>query len=388
MTQNAGDAGSRQALAGLKVTLRLGFLAFMSHLGFFGFCLALAIFSPLTKLQDAILGILGALCILSLIVVGPVAAYRLSRASGSGVAMGIVYAALMLLPLANFIFLWALRGAGRLKLAELQGTQVILRQAVERSHAPSLTECVAEAVTRPEPRATYGRFALGTLIALGICVALTTILLLISFFNDEEGYRILARFFAGFMGLLTLATLIKIALEAFSGSPRNRETPEQAVACYIAMIQQQRWPEAMSCLSWIVTDGRDVLRPAIPEVDLAPAAFSLRSPADLGNYWRDFITGQALRGARRMACEILGVEKTSESSALVRVRFSLELNLATAAIGSEAWKRASVARLLASVPGAGDSAPVPVGNILMFPWPVYRTQGRWYLLQVGFPPSP
>jgi hypothetical protein len=250
----------------------------------------------------------------------------------------------------------------------------------------SLDELVSAAAARHEALARHGRFATSTLVALWICGGLTLAMPVVFVASRDESYQFLAAFLCPIAGILTLAVLIKIAIEAFSGSPRHRDTPQKAVECYISMVKQQRWPEALSCLSWLARNGQKVIRPAIPEIDLAQAAFCIQRPADLKSYWADLGGGQKLRGSRNMNCQVLGVESATESSALVRVRLSIVLDLATADIGGSAWKSASVTdTLLASAPFTPALGFNWVGNGVGYSWPVYRRGGQWFLLQVGLP---
>jgi hypothetical protein len=255
-----------------------------------------------------------------------------------------------------------------------------------KSPNPNLSELVSQAGVKPEASAQHGRFATSTLVALGICGGSTVAMPVLFVVLRDESYKFLAAFLWPIAGILTLAVLIKIAIEAFSGSPRHRDTPQKAVECYISMVKQQRWPEALSCLSWLARNGQNVIRPAIPEIDLARAAFRIQRPADLKSYWADLGGGQKLRGSRNMNCQVLGVEFATESSALVRVRISVMLDLATAALGGSAWKSASATdTLLASAPFVPALGCNWVGNGASYSWPVYRRDGQWYLLQVGLP---
>ena len=249
-----------------------------------------------------------------------------------------------------------------------------------------LSELASEAGTKPEAVARHGRFATSTLVALGICGGLTLAALVVLLVSSDDSYRLLAFLLGPVAGLVTVAVLIKIAIEAFSGSPKHRVTPQQAVKCYIDMVKQQRWPEAVSCLSWVARNGSKVIRPAIPEIDLVQATFCIQRPADLKSYWADLDGGQKLRGSRKMRCKVLGVESATDSTALVRVRLTVALDLATAKIGGSAWKSAPVVdTLLASAPFAPALGFNWVGNGVSFSWPVYRRDGQWYLLQVGLP---
>ena len=371
--------------AELTTGIWLGFWGLTLFVASFVFNLALAIYDPPAGVGRRIMGTSCMLLFIVMLVVSVLGAYRLSRALGHGVAMRIAYCALMLLPIGNFIFLWTLRERGLQRKAELPAATDQKPRAAERP-ASSLNELVAEAASQREAPARYGRFARGTLVTLVISGGLSGGLLAIAFLASDELYRFSAGILAIIPCVVTLAALIKTALEAFSVSPQGRTTPERAVEAYVGMVKQQRWPEAMSCLSWAAARGKAVIRAAIPEVDLAPATFSIRQPSDLAAYWEPLSGGRKLSGARSMSCQVLGVDHATATSAMVRVRFSVDLDLATAEIGGEAWKNAPP-EIKAAMFSSGRNAVLGIHRVekeICFAWPVYRSNGQWYLLQVGF----
>jgi hypothetical protein len=359
------------------------------RLGFWGLALCAAWFALnllMLGLDGAGVGMarpVAALILLSLVLtltVCVVAAYRLARALGHPVVVRAIYGVLMLLPFANFMLLWNLRDRGLQRAAEGGGGEANPNQAGAEP-APSLGELVADARILPEAPATWGRFARSTLLTLGLSGGLGAALLAVFWFSDDEFSHLLSGFLGVVNGAVVLAALIKTATEACAAPPPDRSTPERAVESYMNLVNQRRWPEAMSCLSSSVAHGATVLRPAIPDLDLAPAAYRIRAPEDLCAYWSGLDAGPRRGGARSMNCQVLGVDYATRSSALVRVRFSLELDLANAEIGGDAWKRAP----RAVVRAAAGLDRARVGREVCFPWPAYRRHGRWCLLQVGLP---
>jgi hypothetical protein len=156
------------------------------------------------------------------------------------------------------------------------------------------------------------------------------------------------------------------------------------------MVNQQRWLEAMSCLSWITGHGQVVIRPAVPEMGLAPAAFCIRQPGDLGAYWYDQGNECESGENRGLRGQILGVDYATETSAMVRVELSANLNRAGAGAGGETRAGASAATArLAGYTSAMAPDRAHLERKVCFGWPVYQWAGQWYLLQIGFPaPKP
>jgi len=364
----------------LKISIRLGFWGLTLIVACFVINIVWMALDPLGGWAGTLMVTLFGLVFVLMLVVSILAAYRLSRAHGDNLAVRIVYCALMLLPIGNFIFLWGLRDRGIEKQAELAYLEFKEELPASGRPDPSLGELVATALSKPESKATYGRFARSTLLTLGISGALGAWMLAVFLISPDEYYHLLSGLLGAITGAVVLAALIKVAAEAFSASPQDRTTPERAVESYMNMVSQERWPEAMSCLSWIACRGEAVVRPAIPDIDLSAAVFRIRQSNDLGGYWRDLGRGRKLSGARSMSCEVLGVDYSTKSSATVRVKFSMGLDLATAEIGGEVWKR-SPAAVVQAAEGLGLASS---DKEVCFPWPVYFRNSRWHLLQVGF----
>jgi hypothetical protein len=372
-------------IAELRTSVRLGFWGLTLIVALSVLNIAWMALDPLGGWAATLMATLFGLLFVLMLVVSILAAYRLSRAHGDNLAVRLVYCVLMLLPIGNFIFLWGLKDRGNETRHELHLKELVQQSLVVGRPAPFLSELIAEAESKPEAKASFGRFARNTLLALGISSALSIGLLAVAFWASDEFDRVRAGILAIIPCVVAVAALIKTVSEALSTSPQNRSTPERAVEAYVSMVKQQRWPEAMSCLSWITGHGKDTVRPAIPELDLKPAAFCIRQPGDLGAYWSDLGGGRKLSGARSMSCKILGVDHTTETSATVRVRLSIDLDFATAELGGSAMKRAPAATLVFASNEALALGIVRVEKAVCFPWPAYQRNGQWYLLQVGFP---
>jgi len=156
----------------------------------------------------------------------------------------------------QFHFLWGLKDRGNETRHELHLKELVQQSLVVGRPAPFLSELIAEAESKPEAKASFGRFARNTLLALGISSALSIGLLAVAFWASDEFDRVRAGILAIIPCVVAVAALIKTVSEALSTSPQNRSTPERAVEAYVSMVKQQRWPEAMSCLSWITGHAR------------------------------------------------------------------------------------------------------------------------------------
>jgi len=386
MNESSESFATSSRIAELGISIRLGFWGLTLIVASFALNIVWMALDPLRGWAGTLVAALFVLIFALMLVVSILAAYRLSRANGDNLPVRIVYCALMLLPIGNFILLWGLKDRGNEKRHELHLKELIQKSLVVGRPAPSLSELVAEAKSKPEARSSFGRFARGTLLTLGISSVLSIGLLAIAFGAGEESDRVRAGILAIIPCVVAVAASIKTASEAFSASPQDRSSPERAVEAYISMVKQERWPEAMSCLSWIAGHGKDTVRPAIPELDLGPAAFCIRTPADLGAYWNELGGGRKLSKSRRMTCQVLGVDHPTDTSAMVRIKLSVNLDLATAELGGQALKKApATARLFASIPQVMAFGSARAQSDLCFLWPVYKQNGQWYLLQVGLP---
>jgi hypothetical protein len=246
--------------------------------------------------------------------------------------------------------------------------------AMSQPHTDAIAGLVELAGSREESGAIPGRFARSTIITLVITSLIAGGLWLAGTFEEEDGLMRLEYFFAAFAGLLVLAALIKLGAEALTISPRTRTTPEKAVSAYLQLIEQRRWKAALSCLSWVAKDGQLLFRPAFPAIDLEGKILPISKGSSLRRYWGPLLPGTRLRGERGFHWTVLDSSPVPPQGARVRVRFSLVLNMDTAAIGGAAWKAHRQ---------SSTADPDFNGTELEFRWPVYQRGGQWYLLSAG-----
>jgi hypothetical protein len=230
--------------------------------------------------------------------------------------------------------------------------------------------------SREEDGAAPSKFAASTVVTLIVSSLLAGGLSLAGVFAEDDGLMRLCYFFAAFVGLLVLAALIKLGLEALTVSPRERTTPEKAVSAYLLLIKQQRWKAAWSCLSWVAKQGQPIVRPEFPAIDLGAATVRISKGSSLRRYWAPLLPGTRLRGERGIDWAVLDSNPLLPQVSLVRVRLSLALKMDTAKIGGEAWKTRRQSPTVDSDVG---------GTELEVHWPVYERGGQWYLLSAGLP---
>jgi len=235
----------------------------------------------------------------------------------------------------------------------------------------SILALAAEAAKRPEDPNAPGKFALSTLVTLAVgAVGLLVCLILVRVGLGPNTF--LAGLGAAVMGVVTVAGLLKVLYEAVQTSPRDRTTPEKAIKAYFGSLKQLRWDAAASCLSWAAKRGTEIVRPAMPDVDLAEARFRISSEKELADYWYDFVGRFKSRGSRSLSCRAASTKQISDDVAYVVVEARVTIDLRTAALGGEARSRRE---FLSSVNAVSCSGR----------WPVYRRDGMWYLLSAGFP---
>ena len=206
---------------------------------------------------------------------------------------------------------------------------------------PEYAELIKTAMTRPEDAKAPGRVAPTTVVALLVGVALIGL-------GTRLGEIRILIFLVG--GVLSVASVVKLLVDALQPPYDERPTPERAVKAYIAGVQRGRWAGAFACLSWVARDRRMKL-PAIAEVDVSAASVAPVDPDALGRYWAPF---QGM--ARALTAEIRDVKAVSETLAIVTVDMKTEI----LRVGGG---RTSVAFCLA--------------------WPLYVREGRWYLIFGG-----
>ncbi|MHC4252241.1 MAG: hypothetical protein ACYS9X_24245 [Planctomycetota bacterium] len=239
-----------------------------------------------------------------------------------------------------------------------------------RARALALAE---KAVSRPEDPTAPGKFMASTIATLAVCVggglvALVVVLLM----EPEAPYRFLVGLGAVVLGLGALAGLLKFVGEAIQTSPRDRTTPEKALKAFLYSLEQLRWPAASACLSWAAKDGDEIGRPAMPDIDLEEARFTISGQGDLATYWNDFVGRFKSRGSRRLRYKVRSAKELSDTVALVPVEVGITLDMNTAALGGEARKRRGFMSGFNSVR-------------VNCRWPVYKREGLWYLLAAGLP---
>lgn len=234
--------------------------------------------------------------------------------------------------------------------------------------------CVQLAETaagRPESDRAPARFSLATratLVVGGVGLGVALLLALVGI----GPYTFLAGLAAAVMGVVTLAALFKLVTEALYTAPGDRPTPEKALKAYLGSIKQQRWGAAAACLSWVAARGDEVLRPAMPDVDLAETRLVISGARDLAAYWGDFVGAMKTRGSRSLGYKVVATETLSATVACVTVDLCVTLDLKTAALGGEALRRRGPLDISSRVSCSGR-------------WPVYRRGDLWYLLAAGIP---
>lgn len=189
--------------------------------------------------------------------------------------------------------------------------------------------------------------------------------------EKESAIRVLSLLGIGVLGIMAVAGFFKLLTELFRVSPRDRTTPEKALKAYLGSVNQQRWKAAFSCLSWAAKDGRDVMRPAMLEVELAEQTFQIRQAGDVREYWSDFVGMLKARGKRSFSYKLSAARRVSESVAIVPMGGSISMDTSTASLTSEVVRR------------HGPGALIKVTFTCV--WPVYERDGLWYLLMAGFP---
>ncbi len=230
-----------------------------------------------------------------------------------------------------------------------------------------------EAASRPEDPTSPGKFSTATVVVAVLGVAGGGIALAVCLIAAPGGQtKLLAALAAAVLGVVAVAGVLKLAGEALGTSPRDRTTPEKALRAYLGSIEQQRWGAAASCLSWVAKRGEEIVRPAVPHLDLEEERFTVAGEKGVADYWRAFTGAFKARGSRQTSHRVRSAEPLAESVAMAALEMTISLDLRTAALGGEARKRKAL---------LSDSNTMSV----WCRWPVYERGGLWYVLSAGFP---
>ncbi len=169
--------------------------------------------------------------------------------------------------------------------------------------------------------------------------------------------------------LLAVILVAKPIWDAVKPNVNRRASGEEAVRVYLRSVKMGWWKGAWSCLSNEARQGAVAQRPAIDTLAIDRESVAIKDRRDLKAIWNDFISG----GRSILEIETGPLEAAGEDAARVRVRLVVDFNVNRAPYGSKARQGVGIF-------DKGFTRQVFVGR-----WPVYRRDGRWYVLDAGLP---